>query len=177
MLTNLIYTVGLDVDIICVSFLIVRSVIIIWLYAGNLLNFVCPFHVDGIIKQNHLLIYLINKKIELLRNYPIGGDNNNKIKELSAGNLEVEEGFEDVSEHQQKHKKPEDDSDLGYYLAGLIEGDGYIGERGFEVIFHESDVATAYYIKKRIGYGSISKVKDKKACKLSIFHKKGVERV
>jgi len=141
--------------------MIVRSVIIIWLYAGNFLNFVCPFHVDGTIKQNHL-----NKK-----------RNKNKIKELSAGNLEVEEGFEGVSEHQQKHKKPEDDSDIGYYLAGLIEWGGYIGSRGIEVNKNESDVATAYNIKKRIGYGNIYKVKDKRAYKLSIFNKKGVERV
>lgn len=79
------FAVGLDVDIICVSFLIERSVIIIWLYAGKFLNFVCPFHVDGTIKQNNLFINLINEK----------GDNN-KIKGLSAGNLEVEGGFEDV---------------------------------------------------------------------------------
>ena len=104
------FAVGLDVDIICVSFMIVRSVIIIWLYAGNFLNFVCPFHVDGTIKQNHL-----NKKTEKnlsrflrpsLTSVEGGenGENKNKIKELSAGNLEVVEGFEDVSEHQQKHK-------------------------------------------------------------------------
>lgn len=108
------FAVGLDVDIICVSFLIVRSVIIIWLYAGKLLNFVCPFHVDGTIKQNNLFINLRDKKVSS----PIGRGDNNKIKGQSAGNLEVEEGFEDVSEHQQKHKKPEDDFDLGYYMAG-----------------------------------------------------------
>jgi len=35
--------------------------------------------------------------------------------------------------------------------------------------FHGSDVATAYNIKKRIGYGSIYKVKDKRVYKLSII--------
>jgi len=61
------FAVGLDVDIICVSFLVVRSVIIIWLYAGKFLNFVCPFHVDGTIKQNNLLINLINKRVIITR--------------------------------------------------------------------------------------------------------------
>lgn len=82
-----------------------------------------------------------------------------------------------VCQNTNRNIKPEDDSDLGYYLAGRMEGEGYIGSRGIEVLFHESDVATAYNIKKRIGYGNINKVKDRRAYKLSILYKKGVERV
>jgi hypothetical protein len=76
-----------------------------------------------------------------------------------------------------KHSKPESDEDFGYYIAGLIEGDGYIGERGFEIVFHEHDLNTAHYIKGWLGYGSISKVKDKRAYKLSIFHQEGVRKL
>lgn len=146
------YAVGLDVDTFRVSFLNVSSVIIIWLYAGIFLYY-CPVNVDGII--NNICIKIIN------------------TEEQSAGNLEIAK----VSEHFPKHKKPETDFEFGYYIAGLIEGDGYIGERGFEIVFHEQDVNNAYYIKKRIGYGTISKIKEKKAYKLMIFHKRGVEKL
>lgn len=170
------YSVGLDVDTFRVSSLNRNSENIIWLFAGTsfiLFIFVCPKYVIGIIKQ----IYINTTTIDM--------------KGLSAGNLidlysftlekniekdtEKDEITHYVSEHFPTHKKPETDTDFGYYIAGLIEGDGYLGKRGIEIVFHEKDVNTAFYIKKRIGYGSISKVKDKKAYKLSIFHKKGVE--
>lgn len=144
-----------------------RLFITIWLFAGNFL-FVCPNNVGGKIKQMYPNLF------QSLR-----------IEEQSAGNLQMtgfkyeDDGVADntPSEHLPKHKKAISDTDLGYYLAGLIEGDGYIGKRGFEIVFFEDDVSNAYYLKKRVGYGSISKVKDKKPYKLSIFHSKGVEYV
>jgi hypothetical protein len=63
----------------------------------------------------------------------------------------------DKYEHLNKHKKPESDESFGYYLAGLIEGDGYIGKRSIEIAFHVSDSQLAYYIKKRLGFGNIIK--------------------
>ena len=71
-------------------------------------------------------------------------------------------------------------------MAGLIEGAGWFGdpqlsyspgggnwdyffikknwgEAGLHIAFAESDVSLAYLIKKRIGYGSVCKIKDKKA--------------
>lgn len=90
-------------------------------------------------------------------------------KEKSAGNCK--------NEHFSPHQRPKNNEDIGYYLAGLIEGDGYIGSRGFEILFYEKDVANAYFIKNWIGYGKVYKVKDKKAYKLTIFHSKGVEKV
>lgn len=152
------YAVGLDVDTITrVSFLNVNSVIIIWLFAGNFLfMFACPKTVDGTIKQMCTM-----------------------SKKQSAGNFlnKKEISSISISEHFAKHKKPITESDIGYYLAGLIEGDGYIGKRGFEILFSEHDISNAYFIKKWVGYGTISKVKDKKAYKLTIFNKKGVEKV
>ena len=156
------YAVGLDVDTSRVSFLNVSLVIIIWLYAGNFL-FVCPDFVDGKIKQ-------------ICTN-----TDNIGTKKQSAGNLQVTENGEmseneKISEHT-KHNKPKSDEDLGYYLSGLIEGDGHLSRRGFEIIFHEKDVQNAYYIKNIIGYGSISKVKNKKAYKLSITNQAGRRKV
>lgn len=82
-----------------------------------------------------------------------------------------------ISKHSEKHKKPVRNTEIGYYLAGLVEGDGYIGKRGIEILFSEPDLSNAYYIKKWVGYGTISKVKDKKAYKLRIFNRNGLEKV
>jgi len=60
-------------------------------------------------------------------------------------------------ENLNKHKKPNTEEEFGFYLAGLIEGDGYIGKRSIQIAFHISDSHLAYYIKKRIGYGNITK--------------------
>lgn len=72
-----------------------------------------------------------------------------------------------TSHHPKLNRSDMTESDFGYYLAGLIEGDGHFSER-LEIIFHEEDIASAQFIRTKIGYGSIYKVKDKKAYKLSI---------
>jgi hypothetical protein len=48
------------------------------------------------------------------------------------------------------HRKPLNDEELGFYLAGFIEGDGYFGDNRIEIVFHEKDAPLAYYIKKNI---------------------------
>jgi hypothetical protein len=53
------------------------------------------------------------------------------------------------------YKRPSNDSEWGYYLAGLIEGDGYIGDKRIEIAFHINDIQNAYYIKKRLGFGNV----------------------
>jgi len=164
------FRAGLDVDTPRVSCIAERLYIIIWLYAGNY-YYVCPSHVGGTIKQK-ILLFEVEEKVLSARNHL------SSFISTQGEMIKMSEFTEvNVSEHFSKHKKPDNDSDLGYYLAGLIEGDGYIGQRGFEIAFHGDDVSTAYYIKNMIGYGTISKVKDKKAYKLSIFHQKGVEKV
>jgi hypothetical protein len=42
------------------------------------------------------------------------------------------------------------------------------------IIFAESDVSLAYYIKKRIGHGNIYKIKDKKAVRYICKNAKGL---
>lgn len=73
-----------------------------------------------------------------------------------------------------QHRKPINDTELGYYLAGLIEGDGYSGDRRLEIIFHEMDAPLADYLQQRIGYGSVSKIKGKKAVKYVCRHSEGL---
>jgi len=76
------------------------------------------------------------------------------------------------------HLKPINDTQLGHYLAGLIDGDGHFSSKQQLVIaFNSSDSSLAYYLKKQIGYGSVHKVKNKNAVTLVVTAIKGMERI
>uniref|UniRef100_UPI00257B0C6B hypothetical protein n=1 Tax=Heterobasidion abietinum TaxID=207833 RepID=UPI00257B0C6B len=68
-----------------------------------------------------------------------------------------------ISLHVSNHKSNLTDNELGYFLAGLIEGDGWFGNKELHINFAEEDTSLAYYIKKSIGYGNVYKIKNKKA--------------
>lgn len=71
--------------------------------------------------------------------------------------------------------RPSTQTDLGYYLAGLIEGDGHISSQNQIVItFHETDVSLAYFLKEKIGHGNIKKIKNKKAFNYIVSNKEGL---
>ena len=83
-----------------------------------------------------------------------------------------------ISEHVPKHLKPVNVENFGHYLAGLIEGVGHFSnQQQLVIVFHSLDASLAYYIKNRLGYGSVKKVKDKNAFLLVISAKKGIEKV
>src|SRR5713226_7438921 len=82
-----------------------------------------------------------------------------------------------ISDHLLKHNQPETDEEFGYYLAGLIEGDGYFGDHRFEIAFHKEDTFLAYYIKKQIGYGSVLSLKNKNSVRYVLRHSEGLKRV
>lgn len=79
-----------------------------------------------------------------------------------------------ISEHVGKHKSNLTDSDLGYFLAGLIEGDGWFGKKELHIIFSEKDIPLAYFIKERIGHGNVYKIKNKKAVRYICKNNKGL---
>jgi hypothetical protein len=72
-------------------------------------------------------------------------------KNQSAGNLSssntnfqnCETDLRIISDHL-NHNKLKSDEDLGYYLAGLIEGDGYFGNSKLEIVLHEKDRPLAF---------------------------------
>lgn len=78
-----------------------------------------------------------------------------------------------------KHKIPLNDNELGYYLAGLIDGDGnFNNQKGnLTICFDIRDIDLAYNLKSKIGYGRVSKIKDKKAVKLVISSSDGLLRI
>ena len=83
-----------------------------------------------------------------------------------------------VSVHVPIHSKPLIDNDFGHYLAGLIDGDGHFSNTPqLVIVFNQLDASLAYYIKGRIGYGNIYKVKNKEAVILVVSKSEGIRRV
>jgi hypothetical protein len=154
------FSVGLDVDTL-VSKVMVTLFISLGLYAGKFDYFLGP------------LSYIINT----VRKNPIEN-------EQSAGNSDISEEINNlillkdhISDHLIKHAKPKTDEEFGYYLAGLIEGDGNFFDYRFEIAFNKEDTFLAYYIKKRIGYGSVLKLKNKHSVRYVLKHSEGLKRV
>jgi hypothetical protein len=109
---------------------------------------------------------IITKKIEY-----------NSIKEYSSQATKVYNELETISDHIFAHVRPKTNEELGYYLAGLIEGNGYFGDHRFEIAFHENDTFLAYFIKKEIGYGSVLNLKDKRSVRYVLIHFEGLKKV
>jgi hypothetical protein len=83
-----------------------------------------------------------------------------------------------ISIHVPKHLKPDNDTDFGYYLAGLIDGDGHFSKAlQLVIVFNELDASLAFYIKEKLGYGNIHKVKNKKAIILVISNRIGLLKI
>lgn len=189
-----LYAVGLDVDTL-VSWGLVRTSIISGLYAGNLeVNCLAPLNPFALLgkmqdnKQsagNDEIGVVLGTRSRASGSNP--GDSNPGDSNLEGeGPCPVGEGEEfsslseepeDISEHMTKHRKPLSDEEYGYFLAGLIEADGCFGDHRLEIVFFEKDLPLAYYIKKRLGYGSIYKTKDKRAYKYCLRHSAGLKRV
>lgn len=95
---------------------------------------------------------------------------------LIAVNTE-KKNFKFISEHVPTHLRPIRDSDFGHYLAGLIDGNGSIGKYQVKIPFHKVDVQLAYYIKKRIGYGTVKKLETNNAYVYSISNREGLKKI
>ena len=79
-----------------------------------------------------------------------------------------------ISEHVPLHNNNLNVEEFGYFLAGLIEGDGWFGKKELHIIFSDNDISLAYLIKKRIGHGNVYKIKDKKAVRYICKNKDGL---
>jgi len=170
------YSVGMDVDTFYFVFtehhLTVKEVLSDWekilLYAGNF-------------SLSNPLLFIRLGKIYL---------KSCRATEQSAGNFSLSTkatastkntynsytSLPKISEHLPKHNtKHITDLDFGYFLAGLIEGDGWFGLNQLHIIFSDRDVSLAYLIKKRIGHGNI--YKNKKAVRYICKNYKGMEAI
>lgn len=108
-----------------------------------------------------------------------------RVMSQSAGNSPIKPGgtsetirnnnehIKCISNHVPTHLKPHTDDQLGHYLAGLIDGNGYFTRDGHLVI-HLHDVRLAYQLKHAIGYGRVLKHKTIIYC---LTNQKGLLRV
>jgi len=88
------------------------------------------------------------------------------------------ENIKPVSVHVPKHLKPISNDQFGHYLAGLIDGNGHFSSRQqLVIVFNSLDASLAYYIKKRLGYGSVKKVKNKNAFFFIVTAREGIKKV
>lgn len=75
------------------------------------------------------------------------------------------------------NKCKNDPTYLGYYLTGLIEGDGCFSRNKLEIIYHIKDLSAAYKLRDLLGYGGVYKHSSKKAVRFTISCKAGLTRV
>lgn len=89
-----------------------------------------------------------------------------------------EEDVKPISDHVPQHTKPLTDEQFGHYLAGLIDGDGHFSKIGqLIIVFSSPDAFLAYYIKSRLGFGTVRKIKDKNAYVFIISSKAGMLKI
>lgn len=84
-----------------------------------------------------------------------------------------------LSPHVSKHINifQLNDNDFGHYLSGLIEGNGWFGDKTLHIIFAKNDTFLAYQIKKRIGTGNVYKIKDKNEVRYVNRNSKGLNYI
>lgn len=88
------------------------------------------------------------------------------------------ENIKTISIHNSTHLRPLNDDQFGYYLAGLIDGDGHFStQQQLVIVFSAPDVSLAYFIKSRLGFGQVKKVKDKNAYLYIISSRDGILKV
>ena len=61
-----------------------------------------------------------------------------------------------ICDHLGGHKQIKCKDQLGYYLAGLIEGGGHFSATKLEIPFHIKDKSAAYRLRRYLGFGQIN---------------------
>jgi len=118
------------------------------------------------------------KKLEQRRKSAGNIIHNGTSETLRNGIVVNSENVKRVSDHVPKHLKPLNNEQLGYYLAGLIDGDGHFSKaQQLVIVFSSPDAFLAYYLKEKLGYGNVKKVKDKNAYLYIVSDKKGMLHV
>ncbi len=142
--------------------------------AGNFIVFLKGTKAMNIL-YSMIIIYSIFFGIPTNNNLAIKGTSETLRNETASIKTE---NIKSVSIHVPKHFKPVNDEQFGHYLAGLIDGDGHFSKiPQLVIVFHSLDVSLAYFIKSYLGYGNISKIKDKNAYILVLSSKSGIVKV
>ena len=119
----------------------------------------------------------IVKKLEQ-KSKSAGNILNRTSETLRDGIVVNSENLKNISDHVAKHSKPISDHQLGHYLAGLIDGDGHFSSaQQLIIVFNSNDGFLAYYIKDKLGFGQVKKVKNKNAYLFIVSNKQGLLRI
>lgn len=172
------YIVGLDADTLTVLVSLNMVTYLLW--------FSC---MPETLYYSEIIIHLLKLKLKLkysekfiilFRNY-ISNNKQSASNLTSYDNDNYNDNYNDnkiISEHRSAYNKLKDDESLGYYLAGLIEGDGNISIRIITISINYKDIKNAYYLKKLIGYGRVIRYSHTdKAVRLIFSNKKARKRV
>lgn len=137
------------------------------LYAGNTLNTSFKYF---ILKDKVKKLKLLSKP---------AGNVRNLIKKNGTSETLRNRTIIDLNQiHKPGHLRPLSDSQFGYYLAGLIDKRSFFNKKQqLIIIFHSLDYSLAYYIKKRLGYGKVEVIQNRKTLILTVTALKGIERV
>jgi len=132
-------------------------------------------------KYSHLITKSIKVIVIMLKQISQSAGNFftlSDVDESTSETLRDKSAIKKISVHVPSHLKPISETEFGHYLAGLIDGDGHFSKISqLVVVFNELDASLAYYIKGKIGYGNVYKVKNKKAVILVISKRLGIRRV
>lgn len=161
------YSVGLDVDKLvftCGNTIIFTKIL---LYAGN--SYLNSSLVFITLDTIYLFILLI-----ILGQSAGNFGSSTKATAVTRNTYNKFTVLPSISIHISNHKTNLTDEEFGWFLAGLIEGDGWFGYKQLHIVFAEEDTSLAYFIKKRIGHGNIYKIKDKKAVRYICKNEKGL---
>lgn len=143
------YTVGLDVDKYNLSIVFTGKIL---LYAGK---FYISTPLTFIVLGKRYLIHFLelsagnfSSRINTFFHVFVG--------KLVKNTLNMPRISDHISEHHTLREE-----EFGFFLAGLIDGNGIFYKKQLEIVFSIKDVSLVYNIKKHIGYGHVHKI-DKK---------------
>ena len=145
------------------------------LFAGttSLTSFKYSIFIDIVKKLKQRSLSAGNLLFQLIK-----GGTSETLRNEIVSNTASQENIQFISVHNSSHLRPLSENQFGHYLAGLIDGDGHFSSKQqLIIVFSSADVALAYYIKERLGYGKVRKVKDKNAYLLIISKKDGLLKV
>jgi hypothetical protein len=168
------YIVGLDADTLIVSLNMVTYLLAFGYLLENLYIIKVHLNLKKLSFHNKVQDIIILQLVGKIFNYSYSSLPGGLYNKQSAGNLISEHVpyYYKLNKNDNSKSLLENDELLGYYLAGLIEGDGYIGKREITISIHIKDIQNAYYLKKRIGYGEIKKYSHtNNAVRLSFYTK------
>lgn len=147
------YTVGLDVDKLVFTLKIL-------LYAGN--SWI----------SNPLILFMLGTIYFF--HYHMTGKSAGNFRFNTSDIKNKDINLPIISKHIIKRRNNLSNNELAYFLAGLIDGNGWFGKKQIHITYSEKDSSLAYYIKRRIGYGSIYNIKNKKAIIYECKNIKGI---